>query len=171
LIKGSEAKWAGGNSGTLLAPAPSNIPSGRMGSNAFTDLNGSLWLFGGYNINDEMKNDLWKFTLDTACAPDRSCIFTPPPPFIPNVFTPNGDGYNDMFLIDAESNSGFHVSIYDRWGKEVFHSDSEKDAWNGLINNNGNEASDGTYYYVLTLRYGGNKPSVYKGFLNLFRNK
>jgi gliding motility-associated-like protein len=65
---------------------------------------------------------------------------------IPNIFTPNNDGQNDLFVVDGlESIDGVGVKIYNRWGRKVFDSDSYKNNWNG------ENAADGIYYYVLTL--------------------
>jgi len=59
---------------------------------------------------------------------------------IPNVFTPNGDGANDTFMIrNLPVNSS--VTITNRWGKEMYHSSDYRNDWSG------DNASDGIYYY------------------------
>jgi len=65
--------------------------------------------------------------------------------FIPNIFTPNGDGYNDTFTIRNLPAAGAKLIISNRWGNQVFASNSYTNdtAWDG-----GNE-SDGIYYYRL----------------------
>lgn len=70
---------------------------------------------------------------------------------IPNVFSPNGDGKNDYFkLITSQSLSDcYKVQIFDRWGKEVFASAGTNIMWNG--NRDGDKASDGVYYYIITV--------------------
>lgn len=70
--------------------------------------------------------------------------------FIPNVFTPNGDGSNDVFFIrnlPAESGSN-QLVISNRWGKEVFTSDNYQNDWDGT------GAADGIYYYRLQVGEG-----------------
>ena len=71
---------------------------------------------------------------------------------IPNVFSPNGDGQNDYFkLITSQSlNDCYEVQIFDRWGKEVFASAGANIMWNGS-RDGGNKASDGVYYYIVTV--------------------
>jgi gliding motility-associated-like protein len=66
---------------------------------------------------------------------------------LPNVFTPNGDGYNDVYLpeIKAALNT-FSMYIYDRWGNIVYHTETFT-PWNGTIN--GQQASAGVYYCVV----------------------
>ncbi len=77
--------------------------------------------------------------------------------FIPNIFTPNGDGVNDVFYIrnlPAETN----VIITNRWGKEVYRSGDYQNDWTG-----GN-SDDGIYYYVI--KAGGQS---YNGWLEIQR--
>ena len=72
---------------------------------------------------------------------------------IPNVFTPNGDLYNDLMLItgirDCESAV---LKIYNRWGKEVYYSIyPDKEPWAGF--HHSEEVVEGVYFYVLELEY------------------
>jgi gliding motility-associated-like protein len=62
---------------------------------------------------------------------------------IPNIFTPNGDGVNDEFLISGNGIKSFSIAIYDRWGIKVYTSDDISKGWNG-----GN-SHDGTYYAII----------------------
>jgi gliding motility-associated-like protein len=87
---------------------------------------------------------------------------------IPNVFSPNGDGINDVFLITSEGSIDFHLRIYDRWGVLMFETRDPANAWNGDTKN-GMSASDGTYYYLLLVTNPANQEETYKGFLTLFR--
>ncbi|MEN8138025.1 MAG: gliding motility-associated C-terminal domain-containing protein [Bacteroidota bacterium] len=68
---------------------------------------------------------------------------------IPNVITPNGDGYNDVFEVPCLSKyENNHMRIYDRWGQTVFETDNYQNNWNGT-NQNG-DLLTGTYYYEFT---------------------
>jgi gliding motility-associated-like protein len=68
---------------------------------------------------------------------------------IPNVFTPNGDGYNDL-LIPRSYTSVDHIEldIRDRWGRQVFTSTDPAILWNGTDMTTGQACSDGAYFYV-----------------------
>jgi gliding motility-associated-like protein len=81
--------------------------------------------------------------------------------FIPNVFTPNGDGYNDEFFIRNLPETGTRVLITNRWGKTVFESqDYTRDKlWDG------GEEADGVYFYRLSTSGG----KTYTGWLELWR--
>jgi len=89
--------------------------------------------------------------------------------FIPNVFSPNGDAMNDFFKIIAEGYTNYHVTIFNRWGEKVFDNSNAETLWNGKINGNGSDASDGTYYYILNVTDPNGKPITMKGSLMLIR--
>ncbi len=89
---------------------------------------------------------------------------------IPNVFTPNGDGKNDAFLIKAFGTQKYSIEIYDRWGVKVFQSDDPSTPWNGKINNTGGEAPTGVYYYILKSNC-NNVEDDHHGFLQLIRGQ
>jgi gliding motility-associated-like protein len=64
--------------------------------------------------------------------------------WIPNIFTPNNDGFNDFFFIrNLPVSGGAKLIVSNRWGKQVFTSNNYQNEWDG-----GNE-SDGVYYYRL----------------------
>ncbi len=66
---------------------------------------------------------------------------------IPNIFTPNGDGTNDVFMMTATGIKTFHADIYDRWGLKLYQWDSITGGWDGTIK--GATASEGTYFYII----------------------
>ncbi len=66
---------------------------------------------------------------------------------IPNVFTPDSDGYNDLFVPQCTGNTEYRITIYNRWGREVFKGNQDH-LWDGNIN--GVKASEGVYYYVIS---------------------
>ncbi|MFA4851451.1 MAG: gliding motility-associated C-terminal domain-containing protein [Bacteroidales bacterium] len=67
---------------------------------------------------------------------------------VPNVFTPNGDGYNDEFNIRASGITQYYLQIYNRWGVLLFESNSPTIKWDGKTSS-GEQVSNGTYYYIL----------------------
>jgi gliding motility-associated-like protein len=67
--------------------------------------------------------------------------------FIPNVFSPNGDGLNDFFKIDYVNLDRLTVTVFDRWGKFLYTSNDKNFGWDGKYNNN--PLPEGTYYYVV----------------------
>jgi gliding motility-associated-like protein len=67
---------------------------------------------------------------------------------VPNVFTPNGDGANDLFVIRANGINVLEVSIFSRSGAMVYSAKSPIIVWDGR-NSSGSEMSEGIYYYIL----------------------
>jgi gliding motility-associated-like protein len=81
-----------------------------------------------------------------------------------NLITPNGDGYNDIWLIqDLDKISPARVAVYTRSGAMVYQNNDYKNDWNGYYN--GNPLPEGTYYYVIE----GSGGVVYKGPLSILR--
>lgn len=80
---------------------------------------------------------------------------------IPNVFSPNGDGINDLFEIKY---LGFfetpQLRIFNRWGNQIFMSENYKSDWNG------EDFPNGTYYYILDL---ANDIPTFKGSILIMR--
>jgi gliding motility-associated-like protein len=69
---------------------------------------------------------------------------------IPNVFTPNEDGSNDLLHMDIKNAASLEMEIFNRWGNlvgVVNSTDSEK-GWNGQNINTGQPVSDGVYFYT-----------------------
>lgn len=90
---------------------------------------------------------------------------------VPNVFTPNGDGQNDIFRVKSQSLKSFHAIVFNRWGKLVYEwKNAEDGGWNGKIN--GKWATPGTYFYVITAtgREELKKKYTKKGSFMLIRN-
>ncbi len=86
---------------------------------------------------------------------------------VPNVFTPNGDGKNEDFLVPVQYMSKYEISIYNRWGKEVFDSPNPNSPWDGKID--GSPGSAGVYYYIIRATcFNGNYFEKH-GFLQLIR--
>lgn len=74
-------------------------------------------------------------------------------PFIPNVFSPNGDGINDTWVIRyLDSYPGATVQIFDRYGKRIFMSSGYNNPWNGTMG--GNPVPAGVYYYIVEPKNG-----------------
>lgn len=85
---------------------------------------------------------------------------------IPNVFTPDGDGINDVLTISLDTSFflGFELIIINRWGEEVFHTKNPLEGWDGT--SNGNPVAEGVYFY--TLQFGtGTSNQKHNGFLTL----
>ena len=68
--------------------------------------------------------------------------------FVPDAFSPNGDGFNDILEAKSEQLQSFKFSVMNRWGVVVFHSDDIAKGWDGTVE--GTNAPVGYYYYRMT---------------------
>ncbi|MGK0277395.1 MAG: gliding motility-associated-like protein [Litorivivens sp.] len=89
--------------------------------------------------------------------------------YIPNSFTPNGDGINDIFLPIALGVSTFRMEIYDRWGEIIFVSEDRKTPWVGDVHNGDHFAKDGVYIYYVVIEDQVGFPYEFTGHVTLFR--
>ena len=84
----------------------------------------------------------------------------------PNVFSPNGDGENEFFIIQGiENYSENTLQIFNRWGRKVYEKVNYNNSWNGY-DSNGFKLPEGVYYYAV--RFNGNKDNG-SGFVELVR--
>lgn len=81
---------------------------------------------------------------------------------IPNVFTPNSDGKNDVFNLEYKGLKDYYLRIFNRWGKLVYETGDKTRFWDGTIN--GTEAATGVYFYILLI-----DEKEYSGSVSLFR--
>jgi gliding motility-associated-like protein len=97
------------------------------------------------------------------------------PIYIPNVFSPNGDGINDLFgieLVESSDIESIDFSIYDRWGNLVFHQKSggqlsSIESWDGSFH--GKPCPIGVYSYLIVLNRNEQGNEIMKGEVTLVR--
>lgn len=87
---------------------------------------------------------------------------------LPNGFTPNGDGFNDFYVIKGiQGYPGNKVNIFNRWGNLVYSTQDYQNNWSG-VSNDGNLLPDGTYFIVVDLNKEGT--DNVKNYIDLRRN-
>lgn len=85
--------------------------------------------------------------------------------FIPNAFTPNNDGLNDLWNIPAlDAYPGFQLKVFNRYGQTVFENSQKSRPWDGLFR--GQPIDPGTYVYIIKLNQ---LLPVLKGTINVLR--
>jgi len=111
---------------------------------------------------------VWVMVEDSGCI-TRDTIFIDSacPFFVPNAFTPNGDGINDLFNIITDGNQSFIFSIYNRWGQVLFQTTDPKEGWDG--NYMGRPEEMGVYVYELSVVFTNGHKRVRKGNITLIR--
>lgn len=90
------------------------------------------------------------------------------PILIPNAFSPNGDGLNDIFRIEnLKFEKLLAFQVFDRWGKLVFETTDPMRGWDGTVG--GKPANSDVYYYLIHLGYPDNYEQTLKGDITLVR--
>lgn len=87
--------------------------------------------------------------------------------FVPNAFSPNGDGVNDELVIGITNLKKFRIQIYNRLGNQVFFTNNIFENWNGTFK--GNPLPVGVYYYVILGTNIVNNSVKYSGSVTLIR--
>jgi gliding motility-associated-like protein len=87
--------------------------------------------------------------------------------YIPNAFTPNGDGSNDIFRVYGTAISSIRLKVYNQWGELVFSSTDLVNGWDG--NYKGNKSPASVYTYTLEAKMQDGTDIVKKGSLTLIR--
>lgn len=151
-----------------------------------------LWEFGdgqtstapnpAYTYTDDGEFTVNYTSTDTAgCSNTESfgpIVITKQPTLdVPNVFTPNGDGVNDVYAINLISSftsdlqaafvKQFSMRIFDRWGRPVFASSSITSGWAGDVN--GAAAPAGVYFFEITITFVNDLSLSRRGSLTLLR--
>jgi gliding motility-associated-like protein len=179
-----------------LVPIPnaqfsSNVNSGTAPllvtfSNTSSNATSFVWSYGDGNENStiDLSNvsntflnpgsyTVWLIASNGLCADSISSLIqvnSPADPIfeIPNVLTPNGDGTNDEWFIFTQNVSELEVVILNRWGNEVSKLNGISESWNGRTPN-GDEVTDGTYFYSYQAKAFNGKEFSGHGFLTLLR--
>lgn len=87
--------------------------------------------------------------------------------YIPNIFSPNSDGNNDVFLVRSENIETIHLAVYNRWGEKVFESQNPNEGWDG--NYKGKPCSPDVYVYHATIMFEDGTETSRKGNVTLVR--
>jgi len=87
--------------------------------------------------------------------------------FIPNTFTPNGNGQNDEFGVYSNIVNRLHLMVFNQWGEKVFETTDVKGRWNGTYK--GKPQPVGVYVYVAAMELADKSKVTHKGTFNLIR--
>ena len=162
-------------------PATGTVPLTVTFTNTSTNANSYLWTFGdGTTSNTFSPTHVFNHTgvytvvlyaYSGHCIDSSSVIVVVYDAYsviIPNIFTPNDDGVNDVFYINTTGASAIDVVIFDRWGLKIYEWHTIDGGWDGH-NANGVKVSDGTYYYIADVTDGDGKTTQTKGAFTLIR--
>ncbi|MBU8893726.1 MAG: gliding motility-associated C-terminal domain-containing protein [Bacteroidales bacterium] len=94
---------------------------------------------------------------------------------LPNVFSPNGDGINDIFIADNPLSfvEKVDMKIFNRWGELVFQTQNPLIEWDGKTNKSNEDVPTGVYYYICDIwesRISGLEVRIATGFIHVYTN-
>ncbi|MCO5280249.1 MAG: PKD domain-containing protein [Chitinophagales bacterium] len=87
--------------------------------------------------------------------------------YVPNLFTPNGDGLNDVAMVYANNVRDLNFLIFNRWGEKVYEGHNITEGWNGIYANKLQNPE--TYVYVVTITFLDNKTVTKTGSVTLVK--
>lgn len=87
--------------------------------------------------------------------------------FVPNSFTPNGDGKNDTFFAKGTGIRDFKLSIYDRWGEKIFETEDITKAWDGTYK--GKTVQEGSYAWLIIYTLLKHRTETVAGHVNVLK--
>ena len=106
----------------------------------------------------------WQGQLPIRCT---NVICGRPNVFIPNAFSPNGDGINDRLCFRGDFITSFYIAIYTRWGEKVYETHDIHDCWDGRYNDNW--CMPGVYTYTCTIQCEAGQHNQLKGDITIIR--
>ena len=86
---------------------------------------------------------------------------------VPNAFSPNGDGVNDVFKVNHKSLVKFNAYVFNRWGQELYKWDDPDGGWDGTYH--GKAVKDGVYFIVVKAVGSDGIKYNHKGDINILR--
>ena len=167
------------NAAFTPSPASGTVPLSVTATNTSTGATNYIWTMGNgsgsfavnpstvYNNPGTYTITLLAYNNLPQCFDSVSytvVVFPEASLVIPNVFTPNGDNVNDVFKISGTGVVKADVNIFDRWGLKVA-------TWSGDLSQtwNGDQVTDGTFYYVIVAEAIDGSKKEYSGHVNIFR--
>jgi len=169
------------------SPQPASIFNSAVQFNDITTgstISNWAWTFGDVNNNtSSVQNPAFNYensgsypvtlvaTSDYGCIDSVTKTVVVDPEFIlyvPNAFSPNSDGLNDVFKAVGEGINEFELFVFDRWGNMLFHSHDISKGWDG-VNAKGDVVQEDIYVWKIELRTFKKEPKQVKGTVSLLK--
>ncbi len=166
------------------SPESGGVPLDVTFTNTSQNATSYEWDFGNDQfaaVNDESEQNssyedfgtytVWLVADNDLCADSISVIITTtvePWIFVPNVFTPNEDGSNEIFMVSTENMQSIELMIVNRWGNLMATIDDLNSGWDGKTPS-GSDAKEGVYFYKYAAIGLDGSEWIGHGFLTLVR--
>lgn len=138
-----------GDTSTVQSPGHNYLTGGEFQVTLIADIPNSI------NCNDTLTSQ----TVN---------VITNPEVYIPNTFTPNGDGYNDIFKVRGPAYAVFYLGVYNRWGQLVYETQDISQGWDGIFK--GKMVDPGVFGYYMKAKCKEDSEEIFKkGNVTLIR--
>ena len=122
---------------------------------------------GNYGLNGAMVKQNWNFSSSFKPFALVKLLNECGEMFVPNAFSPDNNGENDIEYVYGKCIQKIYFAIYDRWGQKVFETTDMKQGWDGSFK--GKEMNTGVFVYYLTATLTTGETVTKKGNISLFR--
>ena len=123
------------------------------------------------NLEEPNCDDGDEGTIDTyngiTCQCEHSIVLLDNKVLVPNAFSPNGDGVNDVFKAQGNNIASLKLIVYNRWGQVVFEGNDLHTGWDGTLK--GQPQPISVYVYYLTAAFEDGKTHTEQGNITLIR--
>jgi gliding motility-associated-like protein len=128
-----------------------------------------LWQDGSTNPTFVVSNEgtYWVNVTQNGCSASDTINVKTRLIFIPNIFSPNADGQNDLLYVRGKYIKDIDFVIYNRWGNKVFETKNTENGWDGRMNNK--DCAEGVYFYAVHVTFEDGETGVRKGNVTLVR--
>ena len=116
---------------------------------------------GTYKVEVQSENELCNSNVQSYTVNVVTCKM--PALYVPTSFTPNNDNLNDVWSVKGQHVETIDITIYDRWGKVMFHTQDVSQVWDGL------DVTQGVYVYYVTYKDVKGQYGVKCGTVTLYR--
>ncbi len=173
---------AGANADIYSGTAPLTVNFGNT-STGVTTTDGFNWNFDDGSSSTDINpthifNDAGTFEviltvtdIESGCSDTATVVIRVEGDLVivvPNVFTPNNDGANDLFHINLKGAKSAEGFIYNRWGQLLHSWNALNDSWDGNAGN-GEHCPDATYYYLIKVIDNKDKEHLFPGYVLIMR--
>jgi len=188
-VRGIDSLGCSGNESVLIQVYP-RLPF-RLGNDRVIDFGEEITLetFSAYPIQweenpyisctdcnnptvspPETTTYVGEITTDYGCPErDSLMVFVRGELYVPNAFTPDGDGLNDIFKAEGLDIVKFNMKVFNRWGELIFESENINRGWNGSSGNNSYYSPPGIYQYIIIAQEHQGEVFEYRGHVHLLR--
>ncbi|HRN37585.1 MAG TPA: gliding motility-associated C-terminal domain-containing protein [Flavobacteriales bacterium] len=106
-------------------------------------------------------------SMDSVTVVVHELVCAEPDIFVPDAFTPNGDGNNDLLFVRGRNVASMELKVFDRWGEVVFATTDQAEGWDGSYK--GKPVDPAVYVYWLTVRCTDGQDYFHKGNVTVIR--